>query len=54
MWMDKPIKLTINELIPYLHTNIVKLESSKEKIISILKRFNQFTTTENKAELEEV
>lgn len=46
--------VTINELIPYLHADIVKLESSKEKIISILKRFNQFKQSEAIPELEEV
>lgn len=33
--------IRMNELIPLLHQDVLKLENSKEKVISILKKFNQ-------------
>ncbi len=35
---DNEIKL--KEIIPFIHKDIIKLKSSKEKILSILKNFN--------------
>lgn len=34
-------ELTINELIPLLHADVLKLNNSRDKIISLLKNFNK-------------
>lgn len=37
--------VSIKELVPYLHEDILKIEGSKEKIVSILKKFNTISET---------
>ena len=32
--------VSIRELVPYLHEDVLKIDGSKEKVISILKKFN--------------
>ena len=44
---NKVHDVPIRELVPYLHEDILKIEGSKEKVISILKKFN--TISEVKA-----
>lgn len=38
---NKEYHQDINELVPLLHTDVIKLESSKEKALSILRKFNK-------------
>lgn len=33
-------EMSINDLVPLLHTDVLKLETTKEKIIKILQSFN--------------
>lgn len=40
---NENFELSIKQLVPLLHVDILKKEGSKEKVITILKQFNQIT-----------
>jgi hypothetical protein len=40
---NEDYELSLRELIPLLHVDVLKTEGSKEKVISILKQFNQIS-----------